>query len=188
MKKILLLLLIIIPLLSSAQFTTNNPDTVCYPVVVNSTYLVPNIAGLTYTWSVAAPGVILSGQGSNQINVSWGAANPGLINNAVSVFATTVNNCQSQPINLNVFIYQVIPTVTQIGPFCSGDPCVNLVGNPVGGLFSGVGVQNGQFCPNVAGNGNQVITYTYQSGGCTFTSTINVTVDPIPVLTPIQHD
>ena len=188
MKKILLLLTVLIPLFSWAQFTTNNPDTVCFPVVGSSTYLVPNTVGLTYTWTVAIPGIITSGQGTNQISVNWTGANPGLINNAVSVIATTSNNCQSQPVNLNVLIYQVIPTITQIGPFCSGDPCVNLVGNPVGGQFTGIGVQNSQFCPNIAGAGTHTITYTYQSGGCNFTTTINVVVDSIPVLTPIQHD
>jgi hypothetical protein len=183
MKKFLFLLLLL-PVVTFAQFTTN-PDTICYPVVGNSTYQIPNTVGYTYTWTVLAPGQITSGQGTNQITVNWSNANPGLIINAVSVFAT-INNCQSPPVNLNVFIYQVLPVIDQIGPFCVGDPCVNLVGTPVGGIFSGNDVQNGQFCPN--SSGNQQVDYTYQSGGCTFTTIINVVVNPIPVLSPIQHD
>jgi len=186
MKKLLFLLLTLIPTFTFAQFTTN-PDTVCYPVVSNSTYQVANTPGYTYTWTVLAPGQITSGQGTNQITVDWSSANPGSIVNAVSVYATS-NNCQSLPVNLNVFIYQVIPIINTIGPFCISDPCVNLVGTPVGGVFSGIGVQNGQFCPGVAGSGNQTVTYTYQSGGCTFTTTSNVVVNPTPVLSPIQHD
>jgi hypothetical protein len=188
MKKILIFLFFILPLFTYAQFTTNNPDTVCFPIIGNSTYLVPNTVGYNYTWNVLAPGIITSGQGTNQITVNWNGAQPGLINNAITVFATTGNNCQSTPINLNVLIYQVIPTITQIGPFCAGDPCVNLVGNPVNGIFSGLGVQNGQFCPTISGAGNPQITYTYVSGGCTFTTTIDVIVNAIPVLSPIQHD
>jgi hypothetical protein len=184
MKRFLFLLLLF-PVVTFAQFTTINPDTICYPVVGNSTYQVTNTLGYNYTWTVSSPGQITSGQGTNQITVNWSNANPGLINNAVSVFAT-INNCQYPPVNLNVFIYQVLPIISQIGPFCVNDPCINLVGNPVGGVFSGNDIQNGQFCPNSVGN--QQVNYTYQSGGCTFTTSINVLVNSIPVLSPIQHD
>jgi hypothetical protein len=144
--------------------------------------------GYNYTWTVSAPGALVSGQGTNAIGVNWSAAAPGLINNAVSVVATNANGCQSTPVNINVFILQVIPTVIPLGPFCDSDPCVPLVGNPNGGTFSGVGVNAGQFCPDAAGVGQSLITYTYSLGGCTFTATTNVSVNPAPVLSPIQHN
>jgi len=187
MKKFLFLLLTLIPIVTFAQFSSINPDTICYPAIGNSTYQVPNTPGYTYTWSVLAPGQITSGQGTNQITVDWSSANSGLIVNAVSVFATS-NGCQSTPVSLNVFIYQVTPVINQIGAFCISDGCVNLSSSPVGGIFSGNGVQIGQFCPNLAGAGTHQITYTYQSGGCIFTTTIDVVVNPIPVLSPIQHN
>ena len=177
-----------IPIVGFSQLTTTNPDTVCYQTN-GSIYQVPSLgAGYTYTWTVAAPGVITSGQGTNQIGVNWSAAAPGLINNAISVTASGPGNCPSAPVTLNVFILNVVPTITAIGPFCQGASCVTLTGTPAGGTFTGTGVSNGQFCPTIAGPGTHTITYTYTSNGCTFTATTTVTVNSTPVLSPIQHN
>ena len=109
MRNILLILLTLISLNAFSQLTTFNPDTVCYQTN-GSLYTVSNVPGLTYTWVVQAPGVITSGQGSNQITVNWSAAPVGLINNAVSVSATNAAGCQSPVVNLNVFIYNIVVT------------------------------------------------------------------------------
>lgn len=188
MKKLLTILFTMLTTATFAQLTTTNPDTVCINTP-GSTYQVPSLgAGYTYTWTVTAPGTITSGQGTNQINVNWSAAGPGLINNAVSVFATSPSGCQSLPVTLNVFILQITPTITPIGPFCANNACVNLVGTPAGGIFSGNGVVNNQFCPQTAGPGTHTITYTYVQNGCVFTATTTVVVNPVPVLSPIQHN
>jgi hypothetical protein len=63
---------------------------------------------------------------------------------------------------------------------------VNLVGSPVGGVFSGAGVVGNTFCPTTSGT--FTVTYTVTQNGCTFTTTTNVIVNPIPTLTPIQHN
>jgi len=89
---------------------------------------------------------------------------------------------------LDVFILNVIPVITPIGPYCETDPCVNLTAVPSGGVFSGIGVIGNQFCPGTAGAGTFTITYTYTINGCTFSTTTLVTVNPIPVLTPISHN
>jgi hypothetical protein len=187
MKIVLTLLLTFFTLFVSGQFTTINPDTVCIGVN-GSIYNVTNTPGYTYTWNVLPPGVIISGQGTSQIGVDWSSAPSGFIVNAISVFATDANGCQSQPVNLNVFIYEVLPSITQINPLCEGSPCVNLIGTPINGVFSGVGVINNQFCPTISGSGTFTITYTYSSGGCVFTTNSNIIVQPIPTLTPISHN
>jgi hypothetical protein len=189
MKKFFLLLILLFPLLLSAQLTTANPDTVCYQTS-GSIYQVPNLGpGYTYTWTVTAPGVITSGQGTDNIGVNWSSAAPGLINNGVTVIATNAaSGCQSNLVTLNVLILEIIPVITPIGPFCTGDPCANLIGSPIGGTWSGVGVVNGQFCPAVSGSGTFPITYTVTQGGCTFSTSINVTVNAVPVLSPISHN
>lgn len=184
MKKLFATLILMLPLVLFSQSTVN-PDTVCYQSATASTYSIPSVGTGTYTWTVTAPGTITSGQGTNSISVNWSAAAPGLITNGVSVSFTSSAGCTASPVNLNVLIYQVIPTITPIGPFCAGAPCVALTGTPAGGTWSGSGVSGNQFCP---GTSNSLVTYTYTNGGCTFTATSGVTVSPTPILSPIQHN
>lgn len=187
MKKFVLFLMMLISGVIYSQSTVN-PDTVCYQTP-GSTYSVPSLgAGYTYTWTITSPGTLVSGQGTNSINVNWSNASPGLITNAVSVIATSPSGCQSNPITLNVFILRIIPTITAIGPYCSTDPCVTLVGTPSGGTWSGSGVSGNQFCPNLANTGSNTITYTITQNGCTFSTTSTVNVNAQPVLSPIQHN
>ena len=193
MKRILLVLMIMISTISLSQLTTTNPDTVCYQSTALSTYTIPSVGSGTYTWTVTAPGVITTGQGTNSISVNWSAATPGLIPNGVSVTYSSPPpaNCPATPVNLNVLIYQVIPTITALGPFCESDPCVNLVGTPAGGTWSGTGVVGNQFCPDNVTNGTNAtstVTYTVGSAGCTFTTSVVVPVYGTPTLSPIQHN
>lgn len=193
MKKILTILTMMISTISLSQLSTVNPDTVCYQSTSLSTYTIPSVGSGTYTWTVTAPGVITAGQGTNSISVNWSAASPGLITNGVSVTYSSPPpaNCPATPVNLNVLIYQVIPTITALGPFCESDPCVTLVGTPVGGTWSGIGVVGNQFCPDNVTNGTNAtstVTYTVGSAGCTFTTSVVVPVYGTPTLSPIQHN
>lgn len=188
MKKLFLLFFVLLTTAVFGQFVTTNPDTVCYQSQSLSQYQVTSVGAGTYTWTVPACATITSGQGTNSINVNWSNCQPGLINNGVSVVYTSQAGCPSNPVSLNVLIYQVVPTITAIGPFCVTDPCVPLSGLPAGGTWTGNGVVNGQFCPGTAGPGASTITYTYTNSGCTFTTTTNTGVSPQPTLTPIQHN
>lgn len=193
MKKILFILMMMISGISLSQLTTTNPDTVCYQSTAPSTYTVASVGSGTYTWTVTAPGVITAGQGTNSISVDWSAASPGLITNGVSVTYSSPPpaNCPATPVNLNVLIYQVIPTIQALGPFCESDPCVTLVGTPAGGTWSGLGVSGNQFCPDNVTNGTNAtstVTYTVGSAGCTFSTSVVVPVYGTPTLSPIQHN
>ncbi|MCH2229079.1 MAG: PKD domain-containing protein [Crocinitomicaceae bacterium] len=54
-----------------------------------------------------------------------------------------------------------------IGPLCSYEDPINLVGTPSGGTFTGNGVSGTVFTPSSAGPGNHTITYSYTDGnGC----------------------
>jgi hypothetical protein len=185
MKKLLLLVLAILPITLFAQFTTINPDTVCINNP-SATYQVPNTPNYTYVWSVAAPGVLTAGQGTNEITVDWSAAPAGgPIVDAISVYATTPAGCDGPPITMNVFILEILPIILPLD-FCEGDPCEDLVATPAGGVFSGPNIVNGQYCPQTAGT--ETVTYTITEAGCTFTATADMTVYPIPVLDDIFHD
>ena len=193
MKKFLSILMMMISGISFSQLSTTNPDTVCYQSTALSTYTVPSVGSGTYTWTVTAPGVITTGQGTNSISVNWSTASPGLITNGVSVTYSSPApaNCPATPVNLNVLIYQVTPTITALGPFCESDPCVTLVGTPAGGTWSGLGVSGNQFCPDNVANGTNAtstVTYTVGSAGCTFSTSVVVPVYGTPSLQPIQHN
>lgn len=183
MKKIIIFLFLFIGFLS---VNAQTPDTVCYRST-NATYQVINNPGNTYTWTVASPGVITGGQGTNVITVNWGSANPGLITNAVTVFPTSAEGCVGPTVLLDVFVLNIVPTVTPI-VLCDGSGCVPLIGSPSGGIWSGPGVSGNQFCTNLVTPGQSTITYTYNLAGCTFVGTGTATVNPIPTITPIQHD
>jgi hypothetical protein len=187
MKTLTLILLLTIPFISKAQLTTIDPDTVCYRSN-SAIYEVHNVAGETYTWTIVAPGLITSEQGTNHITVNWSAANPGLIPNGVTVFATNAAGCPGPAIDLDVFVLNIIPTITQIGPYCVNVPCVTLTGTPLGGTWSGIGINGNQFCPPIAGVGTHLVTYIYSLAGCTFTINSSILVNALPTISPIQHN
>jgi hypothetical protein len=108
-----------------------------------------------------------------------------LINNAITVAYTSAAGCPATPVTLNVLIYQIVPIIVPVGPFCAGAPCVTLAATPTGGVWSGAGVSGNQFCPGIT---NALITYTYTQSGCSFSANTGAVINPTPVLSPIQHN
>jgi hypothetical protein len=191
MKNLLFLGMLFLSKVMYSQFTTTQPDTVCYQTTTLSTYTVTSVGNGTYNWTAPTCATIATGQGTNTIQVNWSNCPIGLINNAITVNYVSPENCPTNTTQLDVLIYNIQPTITQIGPFCESDPCVVLNGSPTNGIWSGNGVTNNQFCPNDVTNGvnaNSTITYTINSGGCTFTTSVVVSVYGTPLLTPISHD
>ena len=87
--------------------TTPAPPTVSGPSTVepntSATYSVPTQAGYSYTWTVTG-GAIVSGAGTNTINVQWGVPGAG----TVSIIWAAGNGCASTPAVTNVTIETVI--------------------------------------------------------------------------------
>ena len=179
-KRVLLIMIVmVVTTIFTFGQTTINPDTVCVNAV-GEQYFVTNTATSTYQWVVTGGGGALqTGQGSNSITVDWGGLS-GLYPNAVEVTELSASNCPGIPILLDVYILDL--SGNAIGPFCPGDPTTPLVGNPVGGTWSGTGVVANTFQPST-GVGNYVLTYTLAN--CT--ATINVVVNNGPITGPIQH-
>lgn len=70
-------------------------------------------------------------------------------------------------------------TITPAGPYCIGDPAVNMFGADPGGTWSGTGITDpamGTFDPATAGPGTHTITYSV-GGACPDTKTTNVVVN-----------
>tara|TARA_R100001082_G_scaffold110386_1_gene90198 strand:- start:1816 stop:2349 length:534 start_codon:yes stop_codon:yes gene_type:complete len=176
MKKIITILSLFLGLVSFGQVTTN-PDTVCINSV-GEQYFVTNTPGSSYSWTTT--GTLASGQGTNAITIDWGGT-AGLYPNAVSVTETTISGCPGNPVNLDVYIMDLV--LLGAGTYCITDPTFTLFANEVGGTFTGNGVVGNDFDPSLAGTGTHIITYSLS--GCS--QTMNIIVDNIPVTGPIQH-
>ena len=69
------------------------------------------------------------------------------------------------------------------GYVCVDDTIQVLIGNPLGGSWSGVGItsSSGDFNPGVAGVGIHTLTYYYlDSNGCDQIDTRDITVNALP--------
>lgn len=161
-------------------------DTICYSSP-NETYSVPNLgAGYSYNWS--SVGNITLGQGTNNITVDWSMLPAGFIPGAVNVVAVNQVGCTSLPEVVDVYILNVLPTIDSITPLCDYDNCVTLNGTPIGGIFTGNGVNGNIFCPSPSLTGTNTITYTYVQSNCIFDTTRQITVYPRPAISQIQND
>jgi gliding motility-associated-like protein len=161
-------------------------DTICYNSTTNLYNVSSVFPGLNYVWTNGI-GNITSGQGTNQINLDVTGVNGGLYNNALSVIGVNQVGCQSSPQTFNIVVLDITPTITQVGPFCEYDNCINLNATPAGGIFSGLNVWGNQYCPNNGFIGLDQVDYTYTQSGCWFNTNILVQVYPRPLLTPVVN-
>ena len=79
----------------------------------------------------------------------------------------------------------ITPSLSITSPLtaCSGISPITLTASPAGGFFSGTNVTGNSFDPSIIGNNN--ITYSYTTNGCTATTDTILTVMESPtVLTP----
>jgi len=175
--------------------TISGPNPVCTNLTPPANYAVPSQGFSSYIWTVTG-GSIVSGQGTNNINVNW--ANAG--NGNVSV-ALTGNNC-SYNVSLNVTIYaSPIANAGSTQVICQGAPVV-IGGSPTasGGTppntpytylwtpSTGLSCTN---CANPIANTNTPILYNVlvtDAHGCTSNAgvQININGNPPPnvVITP----
>lgn len=158
-------------------------DTVCYQSN-NMVYTTTDLGvGYTYQWS--SVGNIVSGQGNDSVVVDWSGLPAGFIPNAVDMIAVSPNGCLSFPVSFDITIFNVLPVITPVGPFCSNDEFTTLNATPIGGVFSGTGVMGNDFYPSNADTLNNIITYTYTQSGCIFDTTTDIIVYEQPTLSQI---
>jgi len=158
-------------------------DTVCYQS--NNMVYTTNGLGFGYTYQWTSVGNIVSGQGTNSIVVDWSGFPAGFIPNAVDVVAINPSGCLSIPVSFDITIFNVLPVITPVGPFCSNDEFTTLDATPIGGVFSGTGVMGNDFYPSNADTLNNIITYTYTQSGCVFDTTTDIIVYEQPILSQI---
>lgn len=157
-------------------------DTVCFGST-SETYSVPNQLGYSYSW--ASVGNITNGQGTNTIDVDWSSTTAGFIPGAVQVTGYNINNCPSLPVAIDLNVFNIIPVIDPLGPFCSNDEFTVMNATPIGGIFTGTGVMGNEFYPGFADTLNNNVVYTYTQSGCVFDDTVNVIVYEQPQISQI---
>jgi gliding motility-associated-like protein len=157
-------------------------DTICYQSN-NEIYSVPQQVGYSYLWS--SVGDISNGQGTSMVEIDWSSVGSGFVPGGVQVTGYDVNNCPSLPISIDLNIFNVLPVITPVGPFCSNEEFTTLTATPPDGIFSGPGVSGNEFYPTNADTLDNIITYTYIQSNCVFDTTLNIIVYEQPILSQI---
>jgi hypothetical protein len=99
----------------------------------------------------------------------------------VITYTVMANGC-SNAATQTVTIGMGTPLITNISTaYCLNENSVVLIGDPVGGIFSGSGITGSTFDPNSAGVGLHTITYT-TTGGCAGSSSYDVMINPKPTI------
>jgi PKD repeat protein len=133
---------------------------------------------ISYQWTLSPPNAgTISGNGQNA-TIYWN----GTFSGTAQVTVAGINACgpglQSNPLTINTV---PLPNVTmnQFAPVCLNAPPFMLTGGiPLGGIYTGEGVFNGQFLPYLAGAGWRYITYTFtDNNGCMNAATQGIYVD-----------
>lgn len=120
--------------------------------------------GITYSWT-AQNGIIQSSNVGNVISVLWTNVGTGILE------ITPTNQCGDglmQSFNVSINDYSQVSYDEQNDTLAdSQQPVVLTGGTPSGGVYSGLGVNNGVFDPSVAGIGSHIIEYGFTQNGCT---------------------
>lgn len=134
-----------------------------------------NVASLT----LAPSGGVLTGSGVQSSSFSPQLAGPG---NQELIYNVTVNGCSdADTANTNVYL-GVYTTLTGLSSnYCVDALADTLVGSPVGGTFSGMGLNGNVFTAMAAGLGSKTILYTYtDTDGCENADSIVTVVHDLP--------
>jgi uncharacterized protein (TIGR02145 family) len=142
-----------------------------------------HVTGATFTWSATGSSGNISGFGAGTGNIiSQTLINTGYaIETATYFVLPTANSC---PGITDTVIITVMPL-----PSVVYTPCTDITtttdaipftlkgGMPLGGTYSGTGVNSGIFYPSLAGMGTSTIVYSYTSTyGCTSNASQNISV------------
>ena len=173
-----------------SQITINpilGSDTLCYESQSNLLSVSSPFLNLSYDWTISN-GSIDSGQGNDSVQVSVSGVPGGIYPSSVQVTGIDPNGCESDPEVFDIFVYVVNPVIDPVTPMCYYGDCVPLTALPVGGIFSGSGVSNSQFCPDSTLIGINTIYYDYSQSGCNFQSSLGIEVYPRPFIEGIYNN
>lgn len=133
--------------------------------------------------------------GTPPYSYSWNDSEAQLTQTATGlcagVYTCQVTDALGEVQAFQVEIVDFVPTVSMSiqEEVCIDGAAITPVGSPQAsgsatGIFTGTGINGGNFVPSLAGAGQFTITYTYtDENGCQNTATDDITVNPLPVVT-----
>ena len=106
--------------------------------------------------------------------------------NSMYYFYTDSNGCEA---SYSYIYMNILPTPTaQIlnsldSAYCSNEASFNLVGYPVGGVFSGNGISGNTFAPALASSGSNTINYHFTNTyGCSSEDSVELQIMSLPIV------
>ncbi|MBU0612163.1 T9SS type A sorting domain-containing protein, partial [Patescibacteria group bacterium] len=147
--------------------TASGNDTIC----AGTSIILSASGGDTYTWS--------DGQSGSSVNVSP------LVTTTFMVTGVDVNGCSD--VAMVTIEVNPIPSVSAMvtkDSVCINGNVIHLTGQPIGGAWSGTGVNGNYFYPSSVGiAGSYFVTYTYiNSFGCSGVDSTEISVIATPVI------
>jgi large repetitive protein len=104
--------------------------------------------------------------------------------NAIYTF-TDANGCIGRDTVVISVINATAGNAGNDSTVCLNAPLVQLNGLPAGGAWSGTGLIGNSFNPNAAGTFELV--YSFGSGSCATTDTLEIIVNPLPTINPLSN-
>ncbi|MFZ4401432.1 MAG: PKD-like domain-containing protein, partial [Bacteroidales bacterium] len=191
MKKLTLFLFLMLLFAVTAQSQQNQNLTQIVCAGSTKNYNVTStLSGSSYAWIITpSSGGTISGQGTNNINISWGNTSGTYI---VQVIETSADGCPGDPITVAVTV--VLPPtaiISYASPFCetASPQTVTLTGTGAytGGVYSSttgltINTTTGLITPGTSTSGTYTVNYTIAaSGDCPeVVATTNVTITSPP--------
>jgi uncharacterized protein (TIGR02145 family) len=167
------------------------PTPLCPGATGNIYWIHPEVNSTGYVWGYTGIGATINPVNDTTVSIDFA-------NNATSGDITVSgSNTQCGPgtAQTKAITIHATPVVTLLPypPVCIDAPAFTLTGgSPVGGIYSIGGVPVTTFDPVAQGIGSHAVTYTYTdpATNCTASSTQNIVVNPLPVvsfppLTPV---
>ncbi|TAG94408.1 MAG: hypothetical protein EAZ20_00920, partial [Bacteroidetes bacterium] len=150
------------------------------------TYSVVNNVGNSYLWAVTG-GTITTGQGTNQVDITWGTGGSGTLQVTETITASTCSASKIINVTINT---NPTPTFTGSNSVCANDiknyAGTITAGNTINWVITGGTITSGQGTSNVsvtwgtAGAGTLTLNETNGTTTCTGTQLMNVTINPNP--------